>query len=139
MVAGRGHDEQALGEPHDILRAFAQGRHAQRDHVEAIEQILAKPVSRDFGGQVAIGSGDDAGVHRDSVVAADALEALFLHEAEELGLQGRTQVSDLVEEDSAAMRRLESSGLVLDRAGEGTRACVRTTRFLADARRGWCN
>ena len=51
-------------------------------------------------------------------LAADALEVLILQKAQELGLQGRRQVGDLVEENGAAVGRLEPARLVLDRAGE---------------------
>ena len=52
-------------------------------------------------------------------VLADALELVVLQEAEELGLEARGDLRDLVEEQGAAVGGLDPAGLVLDRAGEG--------------------
>ena len=38
--------------------------------------------------EVAVGSGNDAGINLNGVLASDSLEALFLQEAKELGLKG---------------------------------------------------
>ena len=68
--------------------------------------------------QVAVGRGDDAHVDLQRRRAADALEALLLERAQDLGLQRQRQVADLVEEQRAAMRQLELARLARDRAGE---------------------
>src|SRR5262249_61286444 len=51
--------------------------------------------------------------------AADALEPLLLERAEDLRLEGKRQVADLVEKQRAAMRQLELAGLPVLRAREG--------------------
>src|ERR1700722_10299720 len=72
----------------------------------------------DFGVEIAIGRRDDSRIDVNRTLAADALEVLLLQEAQELGLEGGGQVGDLVEENAAAVSRLETAGLVLDCASE---------------------
>src|SRR5439155_561164 len=72
----------------------------------------------DLGLEVAVGGGEDVGVHLDGVAAADALEAMLLEEAQQLALELERQIAHLVEEDRPVLRRLEPAGLVLPRAGE---------------------
>src|SRR6202007_1259583 len=57
--------------------------------------------------EVAVGGGDDAHVDPDVRRAADALEGALLEEAQQLDLQCRGDLADLVEEDGAAVGRLE--------------------------------
>src|SRR5208282_4888774 len=117
-IANGGDVQQPLREWQNIFAAFAQRRNAQRDNVEAVVEILAKVMRGDFGVEVAIGRGDYSRVHVDGAFTADALEVLLLQKAQKLGLEGRRQVGDLVEENGAAVGRLEPAGLVLDRAGK---------------------
>ena len=58
-------------------------------------------------------------VHLDRLGAAQALELLFLQHAEQLGLQLRGDVADLVEEQRPLVRQLEAADLLADGAGEG--------------------
>src|ERR1039457_2411816 len=110
--------QQPLRERQNILAAFAQRRHPKGDDVEAVIEILAKVMRRDFGLEVAIGRGDYSRIDVNRAFAADALKVLILQEAQKLGLQGRRQVGNLVEENAPAVGRLERPGLILDRAGK---------------------
>ena len=47
--------EKGFGEDDDVVAAFAQRGHLERNHREAVEQILAEPAGGDFGGGVAVG------------------------------------------------------------------------------------
>ena len=60
-------------------------------------------------------------LHVDLPVAhlAQAPEALLLEDLQQLRLDLRVEVADLVEEDDAAVRDLEQAGLARDRPGEG--------------------
>jgi hypothetical protein len=51
--------------------------------------------------------------------SADGLEAAVLEHAEELHLELRAHLADLVEEDGAAVGELEAADPARDRAGEG--------------------
>jgi hypothetical protein len=52
------------------------------------------------------------------VAVADALEGPLLEEAEELDLERRREVADLVEEEGAARRELDAAEAVAHGAGE---------------------
>src|SRR5204863_3116288 len=52
-------------------------------------------------------------------VRADALDLAALEDAQELGLQGRRQLADLVEEDGPALGLLEGAEAARRGAGEG--------------------
>ena len=95
------------------------GGSSMRDDVEAIEEVLAKAP----GATSASRSRLVAAMMRTStsmvVGAADALEAALLEEPQQLRLQRRAELADLVEEQRAAGCRLEPAGLVRPGAGEG--------------------
>ena len=62
---------------------------------------------------------DHPHVHADVVLTADALERLLLEKPQELRLQPRHHLADLVEEHRAAVGRLEQAALLLAGVGEG--------------------
>ena len=76
--------------------------------------------------EVAVGRRDDPHVDADVARAADALERLLLEEAQQLGLQRRRHLADLVEEHRAAVGR----------ARAGPRFCCRAS---VNAPRSWPN
>ena len=102
----------------DVLDALAQGLHVQREHVEAVVEVLAEASARDLGGEVAVGRGQHAHVDLERGRAADALEFLFLEHAQELGLHSGGHFSDLIQQEGSAVGQLESSGARLVRARE---------------------
>jgi hypothetical protein len=59
-------------------------------------------------GEVAVGGRDDAHVDLHGLVAADALELALLQHAQQLHLDGRGDLADLVEEERAAVGLLEA-------------------------------
>ena len=105
---GAGPGEQALGERLDVLVALAQGRQHDREHGEAVEQVLAEAAGGDLGRQVSVGGGDPAHVGAQGLAAADALEGPLLQHAQQLGLQAGRQLADLVEEEGAALGELSA-------------------------------
>src|SRR6266851_408126 len=90
-----------------------------RDHVETIVEIVAKSAGVNLIFQKLIGGGDNARVHANRPALADALEFTLLQYAQQLDLELGTHAADLVEEDGAAMSRLETAGLVVDRSSKG--------------------
>src|SRR5205823_7513988 len=54
---------EILGEQRNVLAALPQRRNADADHVEAIEEILAKLPAFYRLGEVLVGGRDDARVH----------------------------------------------------------------------------
>ena len=88
------------------------------EHVEAVVEVLAKLPLLERGLEVAVGGGDDAHVGLQSAGTADALELALLEDAQELRLQERAHLGDLVEEERAAGGLLDATDLARDRAGE---------------------
>ena len=66
-----------------------------------------------------MGGGDDPDVGLDRLVAADPLELLLLQEPEDLALEHRRHVADLVEEEGPAVALLELADPGGDGPGEG--------------------
>src|SRR5262249_12026779 len=118
MACGE-HPQHVIDQRLDVFRAIAERGQLERDDVQAEEEILAEPPRAHLGRKGAVRRGDDADVDGLLALTAESLEAMLLEEAQELPLQLRRQLADLVEEDGAARRRLEPAGLVLPRAGEG--------------------
>ena len=100
---------KCAGEQRDVGRALAQRRHLEGDDVEPVVEVLAELPLRDHLLEVAVGRRDDADVDVDRLVAADALELALLQEAQQLHLDGRRDLADLVEEQRAAVGLLEAA------------------------------
>src|SRR5207244_10912833 len=90
----------------------------QAHDVEAVPEILAEAARRDRRLQILIGRRDQPDVHLDRPRAADALELVVLERAQQLRLQRRRELADLVEEDGPPFRNLELAFLQRERAGE---------------------
>ena len=102
----------------DVGPAIAQRREADGDHLQAIEEVLAKAALADFVEQLLVGGGDDAHVGLEGPIGADRAELPLLQHAQQLDLQRRAHLGDFVEEDRPAARHLEHSMASADRAGE---------------------
>src|SRR5690606_11255993 len=102
---------------------------------DAEEEVLAEAAGGDLGREVAIGRGDQAAGEAPRRRVAEPLEDARLQHAQQLDLQGRVDLGDLVEEDRAVRRaRLEEARAVLERAGE--RAAAMAEELGLDQRGG---
>ena len=110
--AARVPPDEVLDEQRDVLAALAQRRHRDRDDVQPVEQILLELAFADQLPQVAVGRGDDAHVDLDRALGSQRLELALLQHAQQLGLHGRRDDADLVEEDRAAVGEREPALLV---------------------------
>ena len=91
----------------------------ERNDREAVVEVFAEAAGLDFCAEVLVRSGDDAHVHGEVLVAADAGDAVFLECAEDFCLGSMAHVPDFVEEKGAAFRLLEFPAVLLDCACEG--------------------
>src|SRR6266436_1179191 len=71
----------------DVLAAHPQRRNRQRQHMQAIEQILAEMAAFDALQQLAVGRGDDADVDLYRLAPANRLDRAFLERAKQLYLR----------------------------------------------------
>jgi hypothetical protein len=106
----------------DVLAALAQRRHLDRQHAEPVVQVLAEARLGGPVAQVAVGRRDHAHIDAPGHRAADALELALLQHAQQLGLQGRRDLADLVEQQRAAVGQLEAA--LAHPVGAGERALL---------------
>ena len=109
---------------------WRSGRHLDGDDGEPVEEVLAETALGDQLREVLVRGGEDAHVHAERLLAADALEGLLLQRAQHLGLGLDAHVADLVQEQRAAVGQLELSAPPADRAGE--RAALVTEQLGLD-------
>ena len=113
----------------DVVAPVAQGRHADREDVEAEIEVLAERAVAHRVAQVDVGGGDDAHVDLAHPRVADALDLALLQRAQELALGGEAQRADLVEEQGSAVRPLEPARARDGRAGEAALLHAEQLRF----------
>jgi hypothetical protein len=111
--------EQMAGERWKVVEPFAQRRDLERKDGEAVVEVKTEGAVDDTLLKVAMRGGDDADVYPRHLVVADALEFAALEEAEQLGLNGERELSDLVEEERPPVRSFDAAGAGLDGSGEG--------------------
>src|SRR4051794_12697891 len=90
------------------------------ERVDPKEQVLAELVGGDHLAEVAVGRTEDADVHAERVVLADAAEFARFEEPEQLHLHALVELADLVEEERAAVGHLEQPLAVGVGPGERT-------------------
>ena len=109
-----------MGEERDqVLHALAQRWDADREHVQAVEQVLAEAFLADHAAQIAVGGRDHAHVGLEHTLVADAPEARLLEHAQQAGLELERHVADLVQEQRAALGQFEGAAAVAMGPGEG--------------------
>ena len=119
-----------------VPRPLAEGRQRDRDHVDAVEEIVTKLALPDELGRVAIRRGHETDVHVEELGSPDATDLPFLEGPEELGLERLGQLPDLVEKEGAPVRDLDHPGLGPIRTGE--RAALVTEQLGLEQRIGQC-
>src|SRR5690606_7032352 len=97
--------------------------------VEAVVQVLLEPPLGHQLPQVAVGGRDYPDVDLDRALGTERLELALLQYAQQLGLDGRTDGADLVEEDRSAVGQGEAPLLVADGAREGAAHVAEQLRF----------
>ena len=119
-AAGRRAVEEVLGQRRNIAGALAQGRDAEGHHVQTVVEIHAEGAALHLRREVAIGGGHQADIELPGARAPHAFKLALLQDAQELGLQLRRQLADLIEKDGAAFGHLELALLLRHGAGEGS-------------------
>src|SRR5207244_4354101 len=110
--------EQRFGEHKDVLAAIPQGRYLDDDDAQTVIEVLAKLALTHRPLEIHVRGGDHPGVHADLLAATDPLDLVILEVAKDLDLQRRRQLADLVEEQRAAARQLDSPLALQMRARE---------------------
>ena len=97
----------------DIILALVQGRHMEHNHAEPVVKVFPEIALGNLFLQIFVRGCDYPDVHLDVLVASHARKLLFLEHPEDLCLGGKAHVSDLVEEESAAVGLLEFALVLL--------------------------
>src|SRR5262245_40111368 len=79
--------KKVIAEKRDVFRALAEGRHAQRDRVDAEVEVLANLALTKRHVEIDVGRADQTEVHVDEPVASDRTVFALLQHAKELRLQ----------------------------------------------------
>jgi hypothetical protein len=103
----------------DVFAALTQSGNVYGENVETVIEIAAEGALGDKFGEVGIGGGNDPDVDAAGMVAAEALELLFLKNTKKLGLQVERKIGDFIEKKSAVVGKFESADLLGESASEG--------------------
>src|SRR5579883_21578 len=128
-VGGRVFLGEMLGQGRDVARPLAQRRQAKVHDVEAEIEILAEAALAHLLFEVAVRGGEEADVHLDGMRAADAVDLALLDGAQQLRLEARVHLADLVEQQGPAVGLLELADAARDGAGEGALLMPEKLRF----------
>src|SRR5256712_13365136 len=101
--------DEVAHQKRDVLGPLAKGREIDRKNVQPVVQVGAKLSRPDQLLERTVRRGDDPDVAPDRVRAADPLGLPLLEYAKQLRLEVQRQVTDLVEEQGAAVRELEAA------------------------------
>src|SRR6267143_3836988 len=102
----------------DVFAPLRERGENERDDVEAIVKVLAEPPGFHLDIEVAMRRGDDPYVHRRPVSRTDRTHLAVLQYPQELGLQSKGHIADLIQEKRASVRCGDKPLVVVDRAGE---------------------
>ncbi len=83
-----------------------------------MEEILTKPSLADQRLEIPVRGDDDANVHWNWLITADALDFTFFQDAQQLGLHREGHVANFIEEDRAPLGLLKLADVSPGGAGE---------------------
>ena len=107
-----------VGQGGDILRSLAKRREVNRDHIEAVVEVLAEGALADHRFEVAVGGSDHAHIHADRLRPSNTLELALLKHAQELHLHRQADIADLIEQECATVSALEPADMPRQRVRE---------------------
>src|SRR5262249_49165670 len=111
--------QEIVHQVRDVGTPLAQRRHMQIHNVDAIVQILAERAALDLRLQLPVGGANHA--HFDFLVflGTDAAELAILKQLQQLRLQRRIKLRNLIKEQRAAVRQLNAAGFGTISSREG--------------------
>src|SRR5262245_12133343 len=90
-------------EPGDIVEALPQWGETERQHMQAVIEILAKPLGLHLLPQIRIGGRNEADISGTASGTAHRTIGPVLEEAQEFDLGRRTERIDLIQEERALL------------------------------------
>src|SRR5690606_30371226 len=113
LVAGGEVVEEVTREEFEVAVALAERGQTVGEHEQAVVEVAAEATFGDGALEVHAGSGDDADVDAEGAFAAEAADLAVLERGEELGLERKRQLTDLVQEERAGGGLLEEAAVRL--------------------------
>jgi hypothetical protein len=110
--------DEMLHQGQEILSPLPERRHADREDAQPVVEVRPERSSSHGSRQVTVGRREHAYVDLQGFVRPDPLELSLVEKAQQLRLQLERQVADLVQEDRAAVSRLEPAGPAVERTRE---------------------
>src|SRR4029077_13797322 len=117
-----------------VLDALPERRYRNREHVEPLEQILTERSILNRFFQIPVRGRDDADIYLDWLGAPEPLDHPFLEDTEQLYLDIRGELSNLIEEERGVVGGLEPADLTHPGAGEGAALMSKELAFDERAR-----
>ncbi|MNZ99103.1 hypothetical protein D3C78_1184140 [compost metagenome] len=82
-------------------------------------EIGAKQPLANAVGQMPVGGGDDAHIHMQRLIRAQALYFTVLQGTQQFGLHAQGQLTDLIKKQGAAIGRVKAPGTITASTGKG--------------------
>ena len=92
----------------DVVPSFTERRQVDWINAQAIVQVGSEAAGGDIGFQVSVSCGNHAHIHALGSRGSDPLEFSLLQHAQQLDLNFRQQIADLVQEDRSSIRQFEA-------------------------------
>src|SRR5258706_3248958 len=102
----------------DVFAPLRERRENERDDVEAIVKVLAEAPGFHLDVEVTVRGGNDPYVHRRPLSCTDRTHLAVLQYPQELGLQSKGHIADLIQEQRPSVRCGDKPLVVVDRPGE---------------------
>ena len=110
--------QKIIYEQRNVVATVTQRRQMNAHNVQAIKQIFAKLFCRHGSFERLVRGGDDAHIHFQRRVAADAFERAGLQHAQDFRLRRGRHIADFIEENRAVIALLKFTDALDGRAGE---------------------
>ncbi len=129
MVGQKGVDEKRK-----IVETLTEGRKSDPGDADPVEEILPKAFLEGFLGKIVMSRGHNTDIHGPQLGRSQPHDGVFLEHSQEGCLYAIGQFTNLVEKECAQIGGLKETGVVFDRAGEGTATMAKQlagAQFLA--------
>ncbi|KJU83929.1 hypothetical protein MBAV_003878 [Candidatus Magnetobacterium bavaricum] len=119
-----------------VVFPLPQWRQKDRDHVEAVEEVLAKIAVFGCDLKVFIRSGQYPDVNLEGLCTANPLKLALLDNPQQFDLEGWVQFPDLIQQDGPAVGQFKAALARIDCTGKGASFVPKQLRFQQFA--GYC-
>src|SRR5215217_1171360 len=112
--------EEVVDQHRNVLTSLTQRRHVDRQHVDAVIEIVPETSLSNHRAQVSVCGCNHSYIHADLMSTTNAPDLSFLKRAQKLGLNANIKLGNLVEKQRPAIRDLKQTFLLCMSTGERT-------------------